>query len=77
MSGLFGGNSPPPPPQEDPEVARLRKLEQERAEAARIRATSDQLGQETLIRNRGLGIASLTSSAFSRRRGLTSLLGSG
>jgi hypothetical protein len=55
----------------------MRDLEQQRAEAARVRATQDQLGQETLIRTRGLGVSSLTSSAFSRRRGLTSLLGRG
>lgn len=55
----------------------MRDLEQQRAEAARIKSTQDQLGQETLIRSQGFGIASLSGSPSSRRRGLTSLLGAG
>lgn len=53
----------------------MRDQEAARAEADRIKATREQLQQETLIRSQGLGIASLTG--ISRRRGLTSLLGSG
>lgn len=73
MSSLF---STPEVPQEDPEIARQRKLEQERAESGRIRATQDQLQQETLIRNRGFGLGSLIRVGRGRR-GLTSLLGAG
>jgi hypothetical protein len=65
---------PQPIPQEDPEVARLRELEQQRAEADRIKATQDQLRVETQLTN-NQGIASLRG--LSRRRGLTSLLGAG
>lgn len=55
----------------------MREVEQQRAEAGRIRSTQEQLQTENILRNRGLGVSSLTSSAFARRRGLTSLLGSG
>jgi hypothetical protein len=72
VGALFGTPDIPQPPQEDPEVKRLRDLEQRRAEADRLRATQDQLAQETSVRSVGRGVSSLT-----RRRELTSLLGSG
>jgi hypothetical protein len=58
-------------------VKRQRDLEQQRAEAARTKATQDQLQTETNIRTNGFGVASLSGSPASRRRGLTSLLGAG
>lgn len=58
-------------------MKRLRDLEQQRAEAARVKATQEQLATETTIRSQGFGVASLSNSPYSRRRGLTSLLGAG
>jgi hypothetical protein len=53
----------------------MREAEQARAERDRLRATQDQLQQETLLRGPGRGIASL--SFLNNRRSLTSLLGKG
>lgn len=75
MSGLFPKAEKPPA--EDPDLKRMREEEQKRAEQDRIRSTQQQLQQETLLANRGLGVASLRSTGVFRRRGLTSLLGSG
>ena len=63
----------PDVPQQDPAVAQQQKLEQERASAARDRATQDQLTLETNLRSRNRGIRSLLGSFG----GATSLLGSG
>lgn len=57
-------------PQEDPSVVKQREQEQERAERERLLAIQQQLQLETQQTN-NLGISAL------RRRGLTSLLGSG
>lgn len=70
MASLFT----PDVPQEDPQVAKQRRDEQARAEAARISATQDQLQTETSLRGRNRGIRSLLG-AFSSGN-LTSLLGS-
>lgn len=40
---------------EDPAAKALRDQERRRAEAARLRATQDQLQQETLLRSRKIG----------------------
>lgn len=72
MSGLFGK---PDVPKEDPKITRQREIEQQRAERDRIKSTQDQLQQETLARDNGLGVASL--SILNNRRALTSLLGKG
>jgi len=68
MAGLFK----PDVPQPDPQVAKQQRDEQQRAEAANIRATQEQLRTETTIRNRR-GLASLWGNFGSGR----SLLGSG
>jgi hypothetical protein len=72
MASLF---APDPPPQQAPQVSQQQKDEQARAEAANIRATQDQLTQETLIRSRqgGFGIRSLLGAFGSGG----SLLGAG
>lgn len=72
MSSLFNSD-PPPQAQEDPEAARLREEERQRAEAARTTATQEQLRQETLFRSRRFGTRSLLGSFGSG----SSLLGSG
>lgn len=72
MGSLF---KQPQPPQEDPAIGQMRAREAARAEAERIKATQQQLGQETLLYNRGRGIASL--APLTSRRQLTSLIGSG
>lgn len=58
MASLFT----PDVPQQDPAVAQQQKDEQARAEAANVRATQDQLTQETLLRSRRNGIRSLLGS---------------
>lgn len=68
MTDLFK----PDVPQQDPRIAQQQQDEQARAEAANIRATQDQLQQETLLRGRKSGIRSLLGSFGSG----TSLLGS-
>ena len=77
MSGLFSKPEVPQPPEEDPEVKRMRDEEQKRAEQGRIAATQDQLRQETQLRSRSRGVASLLGTFSRGRRGLTSLLGAG
>jgi hypothetical protein len=62
--------STPEPPQEDPEAARLREEEEQRAKRDRIKAVQEQLQLETQFSS-NLGVSSL------RRRGRTSLLGAG
>jgi len=69
MASLFK----PDVPQQDPTVAAQQKQEQERATAANLRATQDQLGFETNLRNRDRGVRSLLGSFG----GKTSLLGAG
>jgi hypothetical protein len=69
MANLFT----PDVPQQDPAVAQQQRDEQARAKAANIRATQDQLTQETLLRGHQFGIRSLLGSFGSGR----SLLGSG
>jgi hypothetical protein len=71
----FLSPKPPQPPQESEEAKRLRDQEQQRAEAERIKATSENLQARTQLSDPGAGIASLRK-VFGRR-GLTSLLGSG
>lgn len=61
----------PDVPQQDPAVAQQQKQEQERASAANLRETQDQLRTETLLRGRRTGIRSLIGSFGSG----TSLLG--
>lgn len=68
MTDLFK----PDVPQQNPAVAKQQQDEQARAEAANIRATQDQLQQETLLRSRRGGVRSLLGSFGSG----TSLLGS-
>ena len=67
MASLFK----PDVPQQNPQVAQQQEDERKRAEAARTRATQEQLTQETLLRSRGTGIRSLLGSFGSG----TSLLG--
>ena len=69
MASLFK----PDVPQQNPAVPKQQQDEQDRAEAARTRATQDQLTTETLLRNRNRGVRSLLGS-FS---GLGNTLGSG
>jgi hypothetical protein len=57
VSSLFK----PDIPQEDPEIARQRKLEQERAERDRIKAIQEQLRFQTEQRSGGFGLRSLLS----------------
>lgn len=71
MASLFK----PDVPQPDPTVVKQQQDEQQRAEAARISATQDQLKQESLIRSRSAGIRSLLGAFGSGN--FTSLLGSG
>jgi hypothetical protein len=69
MASLFK----PDVPQQDPAVAKQQKDEQDRAEAARTRATQTQLTQETILRaQNGGGIRSLLGAFGSGK----SLLGS-
>lgn len=68
MASLFK----PDVPQQNPQVAKQQQDEQARAEAANIRATQDQLQQETLLRGRRNGVRSLLGSFGSGQ----SLLGS-
>lgn len=72
MSSLFGETEAPA---EDPEVARRRQAEQQRAEQDRTKSTQDQLRQETLLRSRSSGrsLFGLVGSGAGRK----SLLGSG
>ena len=63
----------PDVPQQNPQVAKQQRDEQERAKAANVRATQEQLTQETLLRGRRNGIRSLVGSFGSH----TSTLGSG
>lgn len=65
----------PATPVEDPEIARMRKQEQERAEADKTRATQKQLGLETQFANQNTGTRSLLGKLGSGRRSMTSLLG--
>lgn len=58
MASLFK----PDVPQQDPAVAQQQKQEQDRAAAADLTATQDQLSQETLLRNRRSGVRSLLGS---------------
>jgi hypothetical protein len=58
MASLFK----PDVPQQDPAVAQQQKQEQERASAANLRETQDQLQNETLLRTRRNGIRSLLGS---------------
>ena len=58
MASLFK----PDVPQQNPQVAQQQEDERKRAEAARTRATQEQLTQETLLRSRGTGIRSLLGS---------------
>ncbi len=76
MAQLFKKPEVPASSDEDPQVAALRRSEQERAERDRIKATQSQLQTETRLRNSGSGIRSLFGSLFGRG-GLRSLLGSG
>ena len=69
MTSLFT----PDVPQQNPAVAKQQQDEQARAEAARTRATQDQLRQETLLRSRSSGIRSLLGAFGSGN----STLGSG
>jgi hypothetical protein len=69
MTSLFT----PDVPQQNPAVAKQQADEQARAEAARTRATQDQLRQETLLRSRSFGIRSLLGAFGSGN----STLGSG
>jgi hypothetical protein len=69
MTSLFT----PDVPQQNPAVAKQQQDEQARAEAARTRATQDQLRQETLLRSRSFGIRSLLGAFGSGN----STLGSG
>jgi ABC-type hemin transport system ATPase subunit len=55
MASLFK----PDVPQQNPQVAKQQQDEQDRAEAARTRATQAQLTQETLLRSRSGSIRSL------------------
>jgi hypothetical protein len=69
MTSLFM----PDVPQQNPAVAKQQQDEQLRAQAARTRATQDQLRQETLLRSRSFGIRSLLGAFGSGN----STLGSG
>lgn len=69
MASLFKPDIPP----ENPDIARQRQVEQDRAETSRTKATQEQLRRETSFRNRGTGTRSLLGSLL----GKSSLLGSG
>jgi hypothetical protein len=69
MASLFK----PDVPQQNPAVAKQQQDEQERAKYANIRATQEQLTQETLLRSHRNGVRSLLGSFG----GGTSTLGSG
>jgi hypothetical protein len=72
MASLFT----PDVPQADPSIARQQKDEQDRAEAARLRETQQQLGVETRIRNGSRGSASGFRSLLGSFGSGQSLLGS-
>jgi hypothetical protein len=74
MSSVFSSNKQAGMLVEDVNAQRLRQQEQQRAEEDKIKATQDQLGVETRLRNRRFGVRSLFDTGASSLR---SYLGAG